>query len=101
MITTKPNRNTMMLTVYIITGCLIIPAYWYGHSIMTWFAPYIMVYKADATLNFFLLFFLYGVLCDKMTKKMSKRKGWIIWGAGLVILMLFFRFAGGYATIIG
>ena len=96
---TKPK--TIITISYIFIGLLIVPAYLYGRSIMIWFDSYVMVTKTNMTLNFLLLFFFYGVLCDRLTKKMSKRKGWVIWGIGLVILMLFFRFAGGYETIFG
>ena len=91
----------MMLAVYIILGVLLVPAYWFGREAMIWFAPYIMVYEANVTLNFLLLFFFYGIACDRMTKHMSRRKGWFIWLTGLVILMIFFRFVGGYETIAG
>lgn len=90
-----------MTVAYIVLGILLVPAYWYGRETMIWFAPYIMVYETYTTLNFFLLFFLYGVACDRMTRHMSKRKGWLIWIAGLVLLMVMFRFVGGYETVIG
>jgi hypothetical protein len=75
--------------------------YWFVRSVMidqqTWF----VVLKSNITLNFVLLFFLYGVLCDKITKRVSKKKAWMVWGAGLLILLLFFRFVGGYETVFG
>jgi len=97
---TKPTTRTITILAYIAIVCLMIPAYWYGREVMTWFAPYIMVYESYTTLNFFLLFFLYGVACDRYTKGMSKRKGWTIWIVGLVLLMALFKFVGGYETII-
>ena len=86
---------------YVTIGCLMIPAYWYGRDTMLWFDSYVTITKTNMTLNFLLLFFFYGVLCDRLTKKMSKRKGWIIWLIGLVLIMILFRFVGGYATIFG
>jgi len=57
--------------------------------------------KSNITLNFVLFLFLYGIFCDRLTKKMSCRKGWIIWGIGLMVLIFFFRFVGGFETILG
>jgi hypothetical protein len=66
-------------------------------SQQTWFTSV----KTDITFNFVLLFFFYGILCDRLTKKMSRRKGWIVWAVGMALLMLFFRFVGGYSTNLG
>jgi uncharacterized membrane protein len=57
--------------------------------------------QTNVTLNFILFFFFYGVICDRMTKKMSRRKGWIIWATGMALLMVFFKIVGGYPTIFG
>ena len=66
---------------------------------MLWFASYVSVLETNITMNFVLLFFFWGVVCDRMNKKRSKKAGWIIWGIGMVILMVVFRFVGGYQTI--
>ena len=94
------NRK-LMTVAYILIGILIIPAYWHGLKTLTWFDSTLTITTSNMTVNFLLLFFLYGVVCDRATRKMSKRKGWTIWIVGLIILLVIFRFVGGYETIIG
>lgn len=53
------------------------------------------------TLNFALFLFMYGVVTDRATKKMKRWKSWLLWGIGLILILLFFRFVGGYETIFG
>ena len=60
---------------------------------------WIFVIKSNVTLNFVLLLFLWGVTADKWTKKMSKKKGWLIWGIGFLVIIVVYKFIGGYETI--
>jgi uncharacterized membrane protein YGL010W len=53
------------------------------------------------TLNFALFLFLYGVTEARLTRKWKPWKSWLLWGVGLMVIMLFFRFVGGYETIFG
>lgn len=95
------RKGTIMTTAYILIGILIIPAYWHGLKTLTWFDSILVITTSNMTVNFLLLFFLYGVVCNRWTRKMSKRKGWAIWLTGLVLLLVVFRFVGGYETIVG
>ena len=90
-----------LLVTYIIMLLLLPFAYWWGRENMLWFAPYITFHTSNITLNFVLFLFLYGIVCDKYTKHMSRRKGWIIWLVGFVVIIIVFRFIGGYETVIG
>ena len=60
---------------------------------------WVWIIKSNVTFNFILFFFLWGMLSDKMTKKLAKWKGWLVWGIGLIIIVLAFHFLGGYETI--
>ncbi|MDG6912645.1 MAG: hypothetical protein JRN35_06130 [Nitrososphaerota archaeon] len=57
--------------------------------------------QSNVTLNFILFLFFYGVLSEKMTKRMKRWQSWLVWGVGMVLIVLFFRFIGGWKTVLG
>jgi hypothetical protein len=78
---------------------LLIPCYYYGWNILTNTITSYLSVMSNITVNFVLFLFLYGIIVDKYTKKMSKRKGWLIFIIGFIILVLFFKYVGGMETI--
>lgn len=61
-------------------------------------------YKVDVgsfPINGLALYFIVGVVIDKATKRMPKWVGWALMIAAIGVLMMIFRFLGGYGTIIG
>lgn len=56
---------------------------------------------SGVTLNIILLYFIWGVLSDKLTKGKSKRYSWTVFFIGIFVLTLIFRFVGGLETILG
>lgn len=62
---------------------------------------WMIVRKGPLTVNLVLFLFLYGVIADRYTKKMKKWQSWLIWGVGIIAVIMFFRFVGGYNTIFG
>lgn len=61
------------------------------------------VVMSNITVNFVLLFFLWGMLADRISKSLKWNtrswKSWFLFSAGLIAMMLLFRFAGGMLTI--
>lgn len=62
---------------------------------------WVLTVRSPITLNSILLLFMWGMIADKVTKGKSRRTGWVIWGIGLAVLILVFRFVGGAVTIFG
>lgn len=95
----KAIAKWVTLPSYILILVAVVLVYVPTREIMIAQTAWIRIIKSDLTLNVFLLLFMWGLLIDKLTKKMSRRKGWIIWGVGTILLILFFRFVGGFETI--
>ncbi len=85
--------------IYILLAIGITVSYLPAREAMIPQTAWLWVVKSPITLNFVVLFFLYGVACDKMTKGMTKKKSWLVWGVGLLILILLFSVVGGMSTI--
>ena len=77
----------MVLSYQFVRAALIIQDAW------------ILVIRSSVTLNFVLLLFLWGVTVDKWTKNMPKQKGWLLWGIGFAVIIIAYKFIGGYRTI--
>ena len=92
------NWKHKWIAFYLIAGLLTIAAYPFARSIMikqeTSFIA--VLSNVPGTLNFILLFFLWGLMSDKMTKKMSRRNGWIVFFIGIFVLITFFQQVGGF-----
>ena len=83
---------------YIAVGLLIIPAYIIGWQILTYQSTSYLAILSKMTVNLVILFFLVGMWTDKYTKGMPKLKGWLIWAAVTITLILFFKYIGGMET---
>jgi uncharacterized membrane protein len=85
---------------YWVIGILFVPAYIYGHSVLLDPKTYYVAILSTVTVNFVLFLFWYGVVMDKVTKKMNKWVGWLLWGIGFIGLIMVFKYIGGMETII-
>jgi len=83
----------------LIAGAII--SYIPAKNIMTDESPYFYVVMSNITLNFVLFIFLWGIVSDKITKGKSRRYSWIFWGIGMIAIVMFFKFVGGFPTIFG
>lgn len=92
----SPFQWTMVLTA------LMIPSYiWMRQTLISQATSYRAIIS-DFNINMVILLGLWGWWAEKLEKrkKWSKRKGWIVWGVGMVVLMTVLRL-GGSATIFG
>jgi len=98
--TIKRRMHIISYTVLFIGLCI-----WYIPSIniMRNQDAWLYVIKSDITINFLLLFYLWGhfsdVYCKKKGWTLKDKRGWLVWGAGLILLILFFNIVGGYTAI--
>jgi len=83
---------------YVIVGLLVIPAYIFGWQILTNQATCYVAILSKMTVNLVILFFLVGMWTGRYTKDMPRLKGWLIWAAVTIILILFFKYVGGMET---
>ena len=81
----------------------VIASYAYAVDLMNVQTAWIMIVKSNVTVNLVAIFGLWGIMSDQTAKKLkwSKTKGWLVFGAGIVAMIIVFRFAGGYVTIWG
>lgn len=87
--------------VFGIVAILSVLAYMPAREVMTFSKPYFYITKSNITLNFVLFLFLWGVVSDWITRRRTKWVQWLVFAGGLVVLILFFRFVGGFPTIFG
>ena len=85
--------------IYIVLGVGVVVSYFPAREVMKLQTAWMWVVKSDVTLNFVVLFFLYGLGCDKLTRQMSRKKRWWVWAVGLVLLIIAFATVGGMPTI--
>ncbi len=95
---TKVLSRIPIRLYYIAVGLLIIPAYTFGWQILTDQATCYVAILSKMTVNLIILFFLVGMWTDKYTKGMPRWKGWLIWAAVTITLILFFKYVGGMET---
>ena len=79
---------------------LIIPSYLYGREVMISQISSWRAVLSNFTVNFLLFLGLFGWLIGDMTKKMTKWKGWLIWGIAVGTLFLLLKLAG-FDTLYG
>ena len=53
---------------------------------------------SNVTLNLILVFFMWGVIADRLTKRYPKWIGWTVWGIGMVCMILFLAKGAGIET---
>lgn len=82
---------------YVLLGILTLFSYVYGWRILTAIGFQTTIYQI--TVVFLIFLYMIGVALDKYTKKMSKRKGWVVYLVGLVLVILVFKYIGGMETI--
>jgi uncharacterized membrane protein YcjF (UPF0283 family) len=63
--------------------------------------PWLYVVQSNVTLNFVLFLFGWGVTSEQLTKGKTRRAQWIVFGIGMIAIILFFKFVGGFPTIAG
>jgi len=85
--------------IAIVVGAIL--SYMPAREVMIAQDAWVIVIRSGVTLNFILLLFLWGVLADRWTKKMPKKKGWFIWGIGFILIIVVYKVVGGYDTIFG
>lgn len=83
---------------YVLVGIGAIFSYAPARANMLHQDAWIIAVQSNITVNFILLFFMWGLLSDRLTKHMPKKKGWLVWGIGLILMVLFFKFVGGFET---
>lgn len=63
---------------------------------------WIYIVQSPITLNFVLIFFMWGLATDHIAKRKgwdtNSGKAWALFAIGLALLILFFKFVGGYPT---
>ena len=62
---------------------------------------WLYIIESNITLNFVLFLFMWGVVSDRITKGKPRKVQWIVFGVGMIAIILFFRFVGDFPTIIG
>jgi uncharacterized membrane protein len=90
---------SVLLYVAIVIGAIL--SYPGAREIMIKQDVWIETIISPITVNVVLFLFMWGVVADKRTKGMSRKKGWLIWGLGFVAIIIVFRFIGGMPTIFG
>lgn len=46
--------------------------------------------------NYIVALYLYGVWADRLSKRVGKRRAWLIWGVGLIVIFAVLRFVFGW-----
>lgn len=99
----KAFKKVPLWAWYIVAGVGVGLSYFPAKAHMIAQDAWIWVVKSNVTVNFILLFFIWGMLTDRI----SKDKGWSTngmksWGmffVGIIVLVTIFTVFGGYETI--
>ena len=46
--------------------------------------------------NYLLALYLYGVMVDRLSRRIGKRKAWLLWGVGLIAIIMTLRLVFGW-----
>ena len=92
------NWRYKWLAIYALIAILFIVSYITIHSMIIDQSCYFTMTISNITLNLLLLFFMWGIISDRLFKRLPRKVGWLLWGAGTMLLILFFKFVGGYDT---
>lgn len=90
-----------MILAYVVVGSMMLSLGSHALAVIT---DQNLGYTVDVgsfPVNGLLLFFFAGFLVDQSTKKLPKWVGWALLVAVIGVLLMVFRFLGGYRTIFG
>jgi len=94
--------NKRWALVYIAVGSGVAFSYIPARTHMASQWAWTWIIKSNVTLNFILIFFIWGILCDKLSKERgwstSGRRSWLLFALGIVLLIFVFKYLGGYPT---
>lgn len=88
----------IVVYVAIITG--IVFAYSPVKELMIRQDAWVKVVQSTLSVNLFVFLFMWGVVSDRLTKRMPRKKSWAVWAIGLVVILGALR-AGGLPMIFG
>ena len=80
----------------VLLAALILPSYIYGWNTVTAIGFETTIYQI--TVVYLIFLYIAGMFLDKVTKKMPKKKGWLVYFAGLIFIIMFFKYVGGMET---
>lgn len=87
---------------YAVAGAVAIISYVPARAFMLAQDAWAYIIESNITLNFVLIFFIWGLLTDRISKDKgwdtNSRKSWGLFFVGLVGLILFFNLIGGYTA---
>lgn len=93
------SKSLRLPIIYAVVAILVVVAYPFAQALMATNYPWFYIIQSNITLNFVILFFLWGVVSDIYTKGKSKKTQWIVFAVGLIALVLFFKVIGKFPTI--
>jgi len=99
----QENQTRALQIAFATLALLTIPAYIYARTKMTMILGYLYIIESNITLNFVLLLAMCGYFTDQYckSKNITGRKAWLIFLIQFTVVILFFRFIGGFKTILG
>lgn len=50
------------------------------------------------SVNFLVALYLYGLGIDRLAKRLGQRKSWVLWGIGMVAIILTLKYIFGWET---
>lgn len=92
----------MWIVLYVAVAALVVLAYEPAKQYMISQDPWAWIIQSNITLNFVLIFFIWGVLTDRISVERgwgtNSKKSWGLFFIGLLALIAMFKFLGGYPT---
>lgn len=96
-----PQSRLFLPALFGIIAALCAASYMSVRNIMIVGNTWLYVIESNITLNFILFLLLWGVTSDRITKGKARRVQWGFFAGGMVGIILFFRFVGGFPTVLG
>lgn len=97
----KVQSKWITVSCYILIFIAVVLLYVPTREEMIAQTAWVNIIKSTFTLNVLLAFFVWGIMIDKLTRKLPRKISWAIWGIGIVALVLIFKFVGGLPTVFG
>lgn len=88
------------IALYCIIVAGVVFAYGPTKELMIRQDAWVQIVRSAMSVNLFLFLFMWGVVSERVTKGMPRKKGWIVWGIGLAVIIGTLRLAG-LPTIFG